>query len=136
MPKAAPSQDSTPDPAGGSTAFVAALLGWLVPGAGHFYLGRRRRAGLFFLLIMTSIVLGTRLDGKLQTTFQGLLDSLATVASLGMGVAYPILRFILGHSGDISAAGYEYGGAFLLTAGLMNLLLVIDCWDIAHGRKV
>ena len=32
-------------------------------------------------------------------------------------------------------AGYEYGFAFLLTAGLMNLLLVIDVWDIANGRK-
>ena len=33
------------------------------------------------------------------------------------------------------AAGYEYGTAFLLTAGLMNLLLVLDAWDIARGKK-
>jgi len=32
-------------------------------------------------------------------------------------------------------AGFEYGTAFLLTAGLMNLLLVMDAWDIARGRK-
>lgn len=28
-----------------------------------------------------------------------------------------------------------YGTAYLLTAGLMNLLLVLDAWDIAKGRK-
>ncbi len=115
---------------------IAAVLAWLVPGAGHFYLGRRRRAGLFFLLIMTSVVLGARLEGKLQTAFQGLLESLATLASIGTGISYLVLRFVVGYSGDVSSAGYEYGGAFLLTAGLMNLLLVIDCWDIAQGRKV
>lgn len=28
-----------------------------------------------------------------------------------------------------------YGTAYLLTAGLMNLLLILDVWDIARGRK-
>jgi hypothetical protein len=30
---------------------------------------------------------------------------------------------------------YEYGSTFLLTAGLMNLLLILDAFDIASGRK-
>jgi hypothetical protein len=30
---------------------------------------------------------------------------------------------------------YEYGCAYLLTAGLMNLLLILDAHDIARGRK-
>ena len=30
---------------------------------------------------------------------------------------------------------YEYATTFTLTAGLMNLLLVLDCFDIAEGRK-
>ena len=33
------------------------------------------------------------------------------------------------------APGFEYGTAFLLTAALMNLLLILDAWDIARGRK-
>jgi hypothetical protein len=28
-----------------------------------------------------------------------------------------------------------YGTAYLLTAGLMNILLILDVWDIAKGRK-
>ena len=30
---------------------------------------------------------------------------------------------------------YEYGSTFLLTAGLMNILLILDAFDIASGRK-
>ena len=41
----------------------------------------------------------------------------------------------LGYAGDITGPGYEYGTAFLLGAGLMNLLLVLDAWDVATGRK-
>jgi hypothetical protein len=29
----------------------------------------------------------------------------------------------------------EYGTTFLLTAGLMNILLMLDAFDIAIGRK-
>jgi hypothetical protein len=34
-----------------------------------------------------------------------------------------------------SAPTYEYGNAFLIVAGLLNLLVVTDAWDIALGRK-
>ena len=37
--------------------------------------------------------------------------------------------------GTILSPTYEYGCAYLLTAGLMNLLLMLDSWDIASGRK-
>jgi hypothetical protein len=37
--------------------------------------------------------------------------------------------------GSILAPTYEYGCAYLLTAGLMNLLLMLDAWDIAAGKK-
>ena len=60
-----------------------------------------------------------------------------SVVIVGMlwSVSYLLLRFVVGYSGDIVASGYEYGTAFLLTAGLMNWLLVLDCWDIVLGRK-
>ncbi len=54
---------------------------------------------------------------------------------MGMGVPYFLLRLVFGYHGDLLSATYEYGSAFLLTAGLMNLLVVLDAWDIAHGRK-
>jgi hypothetical protein len=38
-------------------------------------------------------------------------------------------------AGDVRAVTYEYGNAFLIVAGLLNLLVVIDAYDIAMGRK-
>jgi hypothetical protein len=37
--------------------------------------------------------------------------------------------------GTVLAPTYEYGCAYILTAGLMNLLLMLDAWDIATGKK-
>lgn len=119
-----------------SPRLLVALLAWVVPGAGHFYLGRRGRGALFCVLVLVSLTVGCLLDGNLyRITPQQPLSILATWASMGMGAAYFVLRWGLGYAGDIMAAGYEYGTAFILTAGLMNLLLVIDAWDIASGRK-
>jgi len=115
---------------------IAALLAWAIPGAGHVYLGRRGRGVIFFVLVVSSVALGCALHGNLyRVTPDQPLSLLATWASMGMGLAYFVLRYLVGYIGDVVSAGYEYGTAFILTAGLMNLLLVIDTWDIASGRK-
>ncbi len=117
-------------------AFGAVLLAWLVPGAGHLYLGRRRRAVAFFCIVAIATIAGAQLDGNLYQIEPGKpLSVLGTFAAFGTGSLYLALRFVAGYAGDIVASGYEYGTAFLLTAGLMNWLLVLDCWDIALGRK-
>ena len=33
------------------------------------------------------------------------------------------------------AATYEHGNTFLVVAGLLNVLVVLDACDIARGRK-
>jgi hypothetical protein len=115
---------------------LAAVLAWLVPGAGHVYLGRRPRGAAFFALVLLSLIIGCTLDGNLDRQLGGSpLTTLRTLACMGMGLPYFLLRFAVGYSGDILAAGYEYGSAFILSAGLMNLLLVLDAWDIARGAK-
>lgn len=117
-------------------AVVAVLSAWLVPGLGHFYLGRRRRGLAFFVLVVAAILIGCRLEGNLyQVVADQPLTRLATLASMGMGFAYFLLRYFFHYQGNIIGAGYEYGTAFLLTAGLMNLLLVLDAWDIVRGKK-
>lgn len=114
----------------------ALVLAWLVPGAGHLWLGRRGRALVFFAIVLIALLIGLQLSGNLYRVDPGRpLTILGTIASMGMGVAYFGLRFVAGYAGDISGPGYEYGTAFLVTAGLMNLLLVLDVWDIGRGRK-
>ena len=116
--------------------WLAALAAWLVPGAGHFYLGRRGRALAFLALVGVSIAIGCHLQGNLYRPLPNQpLTLLATLGCLGMGIPYFVLRYVAGYTGDVISPGYEYGTAFILTAGLMNLLLVLDAWDIAVGKK-
>lgn len=128
--------ETTPELAPVGNPYLAAFLAWIVPGVGHFYLGRWRRAAAFLALVLSALAIGCQLDGRLPWTFSGSpLAVLATFGGLGSGVPYFFLRFVLDHEGVVDAAGYEYGSAFILTAGLMNLLLVLDAWDISTGRK-
>jgi hypothetical protein len=118
-------------------AVTSMILAWLVPGAGHFYLGRRGRAIAFFAIIVCLFVIGISIDGALYTlasTHGSLLKVLASFASMGSGLLYFLAQQI-GAPGNIVSATFEYGSMFTLTAGLMNLLLVLDCYDLASGVK-
>jgi len=130
----APRPAERPAPTG--NAAVAVLSAWLVPGLGHVYLKRPMRGLVFFLLVVAAVLIGYRLEGNLYQAVPGQpLTLLATFASMGMGFLYFLLRYALHYQGNIMGAGYEYGTAFLLTGGLMNLLLVLDAWDIVRGKK-
>ena len=116
---------------------TAMILAYAIPGAGHLYLGRRARAIAFFVVIVVMFVLGIAIDGDLYTLGHSggqLLRILASLGSMGSGVMYFIAAAI-GVQGDVTSITYEHGSAFTITAGLMNLLLVLDVFDIAEGRK-
>ena len=120
-----------------SRAFLSMLFAYLVPGAGHFYLGRRARAAAHAGIIIVLFHLGLSIDGTLYTLAEShgsLLRVLASFGSMGSGVLYFIAN-ALGPYGDVKSSTFEYGTTFTLSAGLMNLLLVLDCWDITRGRK-
>jgi hypothetical protein len=117
--------------------FFAMLLAYLVPGAGHLYLGRRARAVTFFCIVVLLFVIGISIDGDLYTIGHAngsILRMLAALGSIGAGIIYWVAAN-LGVHGDITSITYEHGTAFTITAGLMNLLLVLDVFDIAQGRK-
>ena len=114
---------------------IAMLLAFIIPGGGHFYLGRRSRAVAFFGIILFLFIIGLLVDGRLYTIEKdNILTTLAALGSMGSGTLYFVGRAI-GARGDVTSMTFEYGTAFTLTAGLMNLLLVLDCFDIAQGRK-
>lgn len=113
------------------------LLAFLVPGAGHFYLGHRARAIAFFVTVTLLFLLGLAVDGSLYSIRHSggaLLRVLASLGSMGAGPLYFIAN-AAGPHGDITSITYEYGTTFTLSAGLMNLLLILDVFDIASGRK-
>lgn len=135
---APPAATSEPTPASTPAVGTPLLLlaAWLIPGAGHFLLGRRARAFAFLLIVLTALGIGLMLEGNLYSIVPNRpLTVLATLACMGLGMPYFVLRFLLEYQGEIVGAGYEYGTAFILTAGLMNVLLILDCMDIAGGHK-
>ncbi|HEV7238585.1 MAG TPA: DUF6677 family protein [Thermoanaerobaculia bacterium] len=118
-------------------AIAAMALALVLPGAGHFFLGRRARALAFFAIVVFLFVLGLAVDGSLYILREArgdLLSTLASLGSMGSGLLY-FLGATFGPKGNIRSEMFEYGRTFALTAGVMNLLLVLDCWDIAVRGK-
>lgn len=115
---------------------VLMAAAWLVPGLGHLLLGRRQRAAVFAAVIATAFFVGLALDGELILPRAGdPLSYLAAIANLGSGVLFFVAKLAGLGDGVVTAASYEFGNTFLLTAGMMNLLLVLDTHDVAVGKK-
>ena len=108
-----------------------------MPGAGHLWQGRRSK-GIVFLLLALPLMfaIGLGLHGRLfPFDMTEPLVGLAAFANLGIGLPYFIASALGLGAGEVRAVTYEYGNAFLIVAGLLNLLVVIDAYDIAVGRK-
>ena len=124
------------EPTPSSSLVLLCVAAWAIPGAGHIWLGRRAK-GLILLValpIMFAIGLATR--GRLfPFEMSEPLVGLAALADLGIGAVYFAASALGYGGGDVRAVTYEYGNAFLIVAGLLNLLVVIDAYDIAVGRK-
>jgi hypothetical protein len=112
------------------------LVGWLVPGAGHFLLGKWVRALLLFAAILTMYITGLALSGKVYTPNTGdLLDMLGFAGQLGTGLLYFLARlFGWGATSVVNALG-DYGTKFLVVGGLLNVIAAIDAYSLANGRK-
>jgi uncharacterized protein DUF6677 len=112
------------------------LAAWAVPGAGHLWLGRRSKGLIFLVALPLMFAIGLGLHGRLfPFDMSEWLVGLAAVADVGIGIPYFIAGALGYGGGDVRAVTYEYGNAFLIVAGLLNLLVVIDAYDVAVGRK-
>lgn len=141
---------STSEPKRHKAPFPLLAVAWAFPGLGHWILGRRKRAVVFFLVVLCGFVTGVLLNGELGTPKpQNPFSWLAAFACMGNGILYFVrilwlngfgdffggLPYGLSGGGSPSAAGFAYGNTFLYTAGLMNLLTVLDVSDIVRGQK-
>ena len=128
QPQARSGEDSNP--------LLHCALGLMVPGLGHITLGRRGTGAVFLVSIGLLFVFGILMDGELFP-FEAAapLTLLAGVAEVGAGAFYLAARMLGLGAGNPEAPTYEYGYAFLIVAGLLNMLVVLDAWDIATGAK-
>ena len=115
---------------------VVCLAAWAVPGAAHLWLGRRPKAAVFFVALTLMFVLGLTMHGRIfPFELSEPLVALAAVADIGLGVPWMAARMMGAGAGQVTAVTYEYGNTFLIVAGLLNFLVILDAFDIAMGRK-
>ena len=112
------------------------VAAWAIPGAGHLWLGRRNKGLVFLIALPLMFAIGLALRGRLfPFDLTDPLVALAALADFGIGLTYFVAAALGYGAGDVRAVTYEYGNAFLIVAGLLNVLVVIDAYDVALGRK-
>ena len=128
-----------------STAWVMGFIGWFLPGAGHLLQRKWGRAALLGGTVWLCFVVGLAMGGHMFSPSPSDEGSSAwlqvppMIANLGSGVLY-IASWLagVGFADDpqrAARATYEYGNTFLLLAGLLNYLSMLDAFDISARRK-
>ena len=117
-------------------SIIVLILGWLLPGAGHFMLKKWTRGALLFVSVMAMFTLGIAMQGKVYTANTGdILDMLGFVGDVGSGILYFAAQFLDLGRGAIHIAVADYGTKFIIVAGLLNIMAAIDAHHIAIGKK-
>ena len=112
------------------------VAAWIVPGLGHFLLGRKWRALILFVSIVTMFLMGIAMQGEFFTTSSGsYLQTLGYFGELCVGLAMPAARFFGYAGGNPLFVSADFGTAYLVAAGMLNTLSILDTYDIAMGRK-
>ena len=118
----------------------AVALGWLVPGAGHLFLKRTGRGLLLLASITAMFLCGLMMRGAMYQPQTG--DLLTTLINTGgfvgdvcSGILYLLSAWLGYNQPDQAGAVHDYGTKFLVTAGLLNILAMVDAYEIAARRK-
>lgn len=121
--------------------WLTVLIAWLVPGAGHLFVGKRIRGLIIFATVLLAFVIGVLLHGPFfDTTVAG--DMLSRVIAYGgklADVSTGLLYFVAVLAGyappDVAGHDADYGSKFIVAAGLINILAMIDAYEIALREK-
>ncbi len=119
-------------------AVIARLLvaAWLFPGGGHLLQGKKGRALILFASIISMFLFGVLMKGEVFSLHSpSILRRLGFLGEWSVGAAMPIAHFFGYSGGDPFFVSSDYGTAFLVAAGMLNILTMFDAYDIARGRK-
>jgi hypothetical protein len=123
-----------------SAWILPVLAAWVVPGGGHFLQKKTGRGALLLASIGLMFLFGMFMRGMMFSPEKG--DILTTMINYGgfvcdmaSGVFY-FAAAMFGYSApDMPGAVHDYGTKFLVTAGLLNILAIVDSYEIAIGKK-
>ncbi|MGD0741346.1 MAG: DUF6677 family protein [Terracidiphilus sp.] len=115
--------------------YLPLIVGWLVPGGGHFLQGKWVRGTLLAVSIVAMFVLGLAMQGKLYTSMQEPLEILGVAGDLCSGVLYFVSRAAGLGAQPIQTTVADYGTKFIVVAGLLNIIAAVDAHNLRTGRK-
>lgn len=123
-----------------SAAWGMGVLAWLAPGAGHLWQGAWVRGLLLGGAVWAMFLIGLLVMGGhlhlIPKPQAGVLWHLFGICNLGTGLIY-VVCWLLGAGFTELAARptFEYGKIFIVIAGLINYLAMLDAFDLAARRK-
>ncbi|HEX4002008.1 MAG TPA: DUF6677 family protein [Candidatus Acidoferrales bacterium] len=116
--------------------FLVALAELAVPGLGHAWMGRWARGLAFLVAVGGLAVIGYLMRGQVFTAVSDdPFGRLGFVADACSGVFYLLSRFLEAAGPDLSRAAGDYGTRFIASAGIVNLIGMLDAYGIACGRR-
>ena len=108
----------------------------LVPGLGHALCGRRARGAAFFGLVGAAVALGLALGGAPGSIPARGPGAVLTAAATHAVVLPALLVRVAGlRAGNPASPSFEVATTYLVIAGVLNVLLAFDAWDVAGERK-
>jgi len=114
----------------------AAVAGWAIPGLGHLLLRQWGKALVYFLCVGGLACAGLAMRGGV---FGGnspdMFDRLGFFADLGTGGFYFLAHTLQSAGPDVAHASGDYGTRMFATAGMLNLLTVLEAYEIGRGRR-
>jgi drug/metabolite transporter (DMT)-like permease len=115
---------------------AAAVAGWIVPGLGHLLLRRWSKAAVYFLFVGGLACAGLAMrGGAFEWAAEERFDRLGFLADIGTGGFYFLAHLIQTAGPDVAHATGDYGTRIFATAGMLNLLTVLEAYEIGRGRR-
>ena len=110
-------------------------LAWLVPGAGHYALGEKKRAVIIFVAIILTFLVGVYVGSV------GVIDPVhARPWYFAQMMNSPLVMILgrIGATGNYRVYGRagEIGQIYTSIAGLLNLLCIVNAIYMAHLRSI
>jgi hypothetical protein len=117
-------------------ALVAAVAGWLVPGLGHALLRKWSKAIVYFCAVAALALVGLLLRGNVfNSNAADAFDMLGFLADIGNGIFYFLAGTINSAGANTAIAAGDYGTRLFATAGVLNLLCVLEVLQIGFASK-
>ena len=114
---------------------IAALAGWLLPGAGHYLIGMRRKALFYFVLVVGTFVAGLVLADFHSVQYERhpiyflayVFNAIPTIVAALATSSIEVTRYVTLEN---------LGTLYCAVASLLNFLVVLDVFAAAERQAV